>query len=45
MFRMSSNVQCAKCQGFNHIFVKCTSKFLVIEEHKKDINQKEDCCI
>jgi hypothetical protein len=44
MSRMSSKVQCAKCQGFSHIFVKCTSKPLVIEEHK-DISQKEDYCI
>jgi hypothetical protein len=44
MSSMSSKFQCAKYQGFSHIFVKCTSKPLVIEE-QKNISQKEDYCI
>jgi hypothetical protein len=44
MLRLSSRVWCAKCQGFYHIFVNCTSKPLVIQEHK-DIDEREDYCI
>jgi hypothetical protein len=39
--KTSSKVQCAKCQGFGHSFVNCTSKPLVIQEYK-DIGEKKD---
>ena len=36
---MSSKVQCAKCEGFGHIFFSYIFKPLVIKEHK-DIGKK-----
>jgi len=44
MFRKSSKVQYAKYKGFGHIFVNCTSKPLVLQEHK-DIDENEDYCV
>ena len=40
MCRMNSKDQCAKCKGFSHIFANCSSKPLVIQEHK-DIRKKK----
>jgi hypothetical protein len=44
MSRLSSKVQCAKCQGFGQIFIIYTSKPLVIQEHK-NIGEKKDYCV
>jgi hypothetical protein len=44
MFKMSLKVQYAKYQCFDHIFFKCISKPLVIQEHK-DIGLRKDYCI
>jgi hypothetical protein len=41
MSRLSSKVQCAKCQSFGQIFVIYTSKPLVIQEHK-NIGKKKN---
>jgi len=38
--KMISKVRCAKCQGFGHSFINCTSKPLVIQEYK-DIGEKK----
>ena len=39
--RTSSKVQCVKCQDFDHNFVNCFSKPLVIKEHK-DLGEKKE---
>ena len=44
MSKLSSEVQCTKCQGFGHMLFNCTFKPLIIQEHE-DISEKENYCV